>query len=68
MFALTLRTLDLALLIFLKGKNDFKRLLAIFAVKFIAGHMGLRKRPGHLDFYTLVYAYETLVSRQAKDC
>ena len=36
--AATLRTFDLALFIFRKGQRGFKRLLAIFAVKLIAGH------------------------------
>lgn len=33
-----------ALLVFLKRENEFKRLLAIFAIVFVAGHGSLRRR------------------------
>lgn len=42
-FSATLWALDFALFVFCKGKDDFERLLAIFAVKLIAGHDDLRR-------------------------
>ena len=42
-FAATLRTLELVLFVFRKGKEDFKWLLAIFAIELIARHGDLRK-------------------------
>jgi hypothetical protein len=44
MFLSTLRTPDLALFVFRKGKNKFKRLLAIVAIKFITRHRHLRTK------------------------
>jgi hypothetical protein len=38
-FAATLRAFDLALFVFRKAQDNFERLLAIFAVKLIAGHV-----------------------------
>jgi hypothetical protein len=43
-FTATLRTLDLVLFVFRKGKEEIKWLLAIFAIELIARHMDLRKR------------------------
>jgi hypothetical protein len=61
-FTATLRTLDPVLFVFRKGKEDFKWLLAIFAIEFIAGHLDLRKRQrGEALFH--VYAQATPVSR-----
>jgi hypothetical protein len=65
LFAATFRTLDLAFFVFLKCKDDFKWLLAIFAVELIARHMDLRKTPEQLDLYPTVYARETSLSREA---
>jgi hypothetical protein len=48
-FAATLRTLDFALFVFRKAQDDFKRLLAIFAVKLIAGHNDLRRTPEGME-------------------
>ena len=42
MFLSTVRTPDLALPVFRKGENKFKRLLAINAIKFITRHSHLR--------------------------
>ena len=42
-FAATLRAFDLALFVFRKAQDNFERLLAIFAVKLIAGHDDLRR-------------------------
>jgi hypothetical protein len=42
MLAAALRALDLALFIFRKRQDDLERLLAVFAVKLIAGHGDLR--------------------------
>ena len=63
LFAATFRAFDVAFFVFRKGKDDFKWFLAIFAVELIAGHRDLRKAPEQLDFYSTVYARETLVSR-----
>jgi hypothetical protein len=64
-FTATLRTLDLVLFVFRKGKGDFKWLLAIFAIELIARHVDLRKRQrGGTLFH--VYAHGTPVSRQVK--
>ena len=58
-------TFDLSFFVFFKGKNDFKRLLAAFAIEFIARHVDLRKRQrGGTLFH--VYAQGTPVSRQVK--
>jgi hypothetical protein len=56
MFAATLRTFDIALFVFRKRKDAFKRLVAIFAVELIAGHRHLRKTPEQPDCYFMVYA------------
>ena len=46
----TATPLDLVLFVFRKGKEDFKWLLAIFAIKLIARHVDLRKHQrGGLD-------------------
>jgi hypothetical protein len=64
-FTATLRTLDLVLFVFRKGKEDFKWLLAIFAIELIARHVDLRKRQrGGALFH--VYAQGTPVSRELK--
>jgi hypothetical protein len=44
-FTTTLRALDLALFVFRKAQDDFEWLLAIFAIKLIAGHDDLRRTP-----------------------
>jgi hypothetical protein len=44
-FATTLRAFDLALFVFRKAQDNLERLLAIFAVKLIAGHDDLRRTP-----------------------
>jgi hypothetical protein len=64
MFAATLRTFDIALFVFRKRKDAFKRLVAIFAVELIAGHRHLRKTPEQPDFCFMVYARETPESSQ----
>lgn len=46
-FAATLGTLDVSLLIFRKAKDHFKRLFAILAVELITRHGNLRKTPEH---------------------
>src|ERR1700737_4212626 len=56
LFAATLRTFDVAFFVFHKCKDDFKWLLAIFAVELIARHRDLRKTPEQRDFYLSVYA------------
>jgi hypothetical protein len=66
-FTATLRTLDLVLFVFRKGKGDFKWLLAIFAIELIARHVDLRKRQRGGALFD-VYAQETPVSRQVKRC
>jgi len=43
-FTATLGTLDLVLFVFRKGKEDFKWLLAVFAIELIVRHVDLRKR------------------------
>jgi len=43
MFLATLRTFDLALFVFRKGKNKFKGLLAVVAEKFITRHRHLHR-------------------------
>jgi hypothetical protein len=64
-FTATLRTPDLVLFVFRKGKEDFKWLLAIFAIEIIARHVDLRKRQrGGTLFH--VYAQATPLSRQVK--
>jgi hypothetical protein len=64
-FTATLRTLDLVLFVFREGKEDFKWLLAVFAIELIARHVDLRKRQrGGALFH--VYAQGTPVSRQVK--
>ena len=64
-FTATLRTLDLVLFVFRKGKEDFKWLLAVFAIELIARHVDLRKRQrGGALLY--LYARGTPVSRQVK--
>jgi hypothetical protein len=65
LFAATFRTFDVAFFVFRKCQNDFKWLLAIFAVELIPRHKDLRKTSEQLDFYPSVYAGETPVSRQA---
>jgi hypothetical protein len=45
LFAATFRTFDFAFFVFLKCKDDFKWLLAIFAVALIARDLDLRKTP-----------------------
>ena len=44
MFAVAFRTFDVAFFVFRNCKDDFKRLLAIFAVELIVRHWDLRKR------------------------
>jgi hypothetical protein len=65
LFTATFRTFDVAFFVFRKCQDDFKWLLAIFAVELIARHMDLRKTSEELDVYPTVYARETPVSRQA---
>ena len=50
MFAATFRTFDVAFFVFRKCKDDFKWLLAIFAVELIARHRALPNTPARLDF------------------
>jgi hypothetical protein len=47
LFAATFRTFDVAFFVFRKRKDDFKRLLAIFAVELIARHGDLQNTPEH---------------------
>jgi hypothetical protein len=44
-FATAIRALDFAFFVFRQSQDDFKRLLAIFAVKFVARHGHLRNAP-----------------------
>jgi len=64
-FTATLGTLDLVLFVFRKGKEDFKWLLAVFAIELIVRHVDLRKRQRG---WTLVHVYAqgTPVSSQVK--
>jgi hypothetical protein len=64
-FTATLRTLDLVLFVFRKGKEDFKWLLAIFAIELIARHVDLRKRQRGGALFQM-YAQGTPVSRELK--
>jgi hypothetical protein len=64
--AATLGTLDLSLFVFVKAENEFKGLLAIFAVKLIARHGNLRKGPEGVEPTFPVYARGRTVSRDAK--
>lgn len=48
-FAAALRTLNLALFVFRKAQDNFEWLLAIFAVKLIAGHDDLRRTPDGME-------------------
>src|ERR1700745_3646395 len=57
------RTLDRALFVFRKRQDGFKRLLAIFAVKLIAGHGDLRRTPQGIEVFPIMYARRPLVSR-----
>lgn len=41
-FTAAFRTLDFVLFVFRKGEDDFKWLVAIFAVEFVARHGGPR--------------------------
>jgi hypothetical protein len=65
LLAVTLRTLDLALVVFLNCKDALKWFLAPFAEEPMARPMDLGKMPAQLDFYATVYIPETPVSRQA---
>ena len=47
--AATFWTLDFAAFVFRKAQDDFKWLLTIFTVKFIAGHDDLRRTPDGKD-------------------
>jgi hypothetical protein len=49
-FAATFWTFDVALFVFRKCKNDFKWLLAIFAVELIARHGTSEKTPEQVGF------------------
>jgi hypothetical protein len=63
-FAATLGTLDAPLFIFRKAKDQFKGLLAIFAVELVARHGDLRKTPEDMNLSSTVYARGAVVSRQ----
>jgi len=56
LLAATFRTLDFAFFVFRKCKDDFKWLLAIFAVKLVARHMDLRTTPEQPRFYFTLYS------------
>ena len=45
LFAVALRALDLAFLVLFQGEGDVKRLLAFFAIIFVARHGDLRRTP-----------------------
>jgi hypothetical protein len=45
LFAVALRALDLAFLVFVQSEGDFKRFLAFFAIIFVARHGDLRTLP-----------------------
>jgi hypothetical protein len=63
-FAATLGTLDVSLLIFRKAEDHFKRLFAILAVELITRHGNLRIAPEDMNLYSTVYARVAVVSRQ----
>ena len=45
LFAVARRALDLALFVLVQGQGDVKRLLAFFAIIFVARHGDLRRTP-----------------------
>ena len=62
MFAAAFRALNLVLFVFRQTENQLKRLLAIFAIKLIAGHGNLRTSTRGVGLVK-VYARGTSVSR-----
>ena len=64
--AATLGTFEVSLFIFVKAEDDFKGLLAIFAVELVARHGDLREKPKGKELYPMVYAGGTGVSRDAE--
>jgi hypothetical protein len=63
LLGVALRALDLALLVLVKSKGNFKRLFAFFAIIFVARHEDLRKlRTGESSIS--VYAWGMAASRQ----
>jgi len=65
-FAATLGAFDVSLFVFVKAEDEFKGLLAIFAVELVARHGDLREKPEEKELYPMVYAGGTGVSRDAE--
>jgi hypothetical protein len=59
-------TFDLSFFVFFKGKNDFKRLVAVFAIEFIARHRTSKTTMRSTGLHLTVYARGVRVSRQVE--